>query len=107
MEGIDMFRAQIMACIEASIEEVNATLPPAEKIRVHLDTCLYGDDGVLDSVGLVSLIVALEQALQDTMDLAITLADEKALSRRRSPFRTVATLLDYISTFATPEAVHA
>ena len=59
------------------------------------ETELFGRDGVLDSMGLVTLVVSLEQAIEDRFNVHASLADEKALSEARSPFRTVATLADY------------
>lgn len=59
------------------------------------DTKLFGDGGVLDSMGLVSLVIAVEQAVQDQFGAQVALADEKALSRRQSPYRTVGTLASY------------
>lgn len=56
---------------------------------------LFGEEGVLDSMGLVSLIVAVEQAIQDELSKSVSLADEKALSMRNSPYRSVASLADY------------
>ena len=59
------------------------------------NTRLFGRDGVLDSMGLVTLIIAVEQAIEDRYDASIGLADEKAMSQERSPYRTVASLADY------------
>ena len=59
------------------------------------DTVLFGKSGVLDSMGLVTLIVAVEQAIEDKYDKAAGLADEKAMSQARSPYRSVATLAAY------------
>lgn len=59
------------------------------------DTILFGKDGVLDSMGLVTLIVAVEQALEDRYDKSAGLADEKAMSQARSPYRSVATLAEF------------
>jgi acyl carrier protein len=56
---------------------------------------LFGEDGVLDSLELVNLIVAFEQRIQSDLDLAITLADEKAMSQKRNPFRSIEALADY------------
>ena len=58
---------------------------------------LYGKNGVLDSLGLVNLIVAVEQAVEDRFDCSITLADERALSQENSPFATVRSLAEYLS----------
>jgi acyl carrier protein len=63
--------------------------------RCDLETPLFGPDGILDSMGLVSLIVALEQALEREHTISVSLADEHALSQRRSPYRTVGTLAAY------------
>ncbi|MEM8815854.1 MAG: acyl carrier protein [Pseudomonadota bacterium] len=58
-------------------------------------TRLFGDDGLLDSMGLVSLVIAVEQSIEDEYGQVVALADEKALSQSNSPYRTVATLVDY------------
>jgi len=59
------------------------------------DTILFGKEGVLDSMGLVTLIVAVEQAIEDKYDKTAGLADEKAMSQARSPYRSVASLAEY------------
>jgi len=50
------------------------------------DLVLYGGAGKLDSIGLVNLIVATEQRLEDIFEISLTLADEKSMSQRNSPF---------------------
>jgi acyl carrier protein len=59
------------------------------------DTQLFGKDGVLDSMGLVSLVIAVEQAIEDHFGETVSLADEKALSQEKSPYRSVAVLAEY------------
>ena len=59
------------------------------------DTILFGKEGVLDSMGLVTLIVAVEQAIEDRYEKAAGLADEKAMSQAKSPYRSVATLAEF------------
>ena len=59
---------------------------------------LYGVGGSLDSLALVSFITDLEQTLATKLGIAVTLADEKAMSVRNSPFKDVATLTQYILT---------
>lgn len=59
-------------------------------------TQLVGPEAVLSSLGLVSLIVDIEQTIEERWGLSLALADERAMSRRHSPFRTVGTLADYI-----------
>jgi acyl carrier protein len=59
------------------------------------DTPLLGRNGVVDSLGLVSVIVSVEQAIADELGLSVSLADERAFSQKSSPFRTVGTLAAY------------
>ena len=44
----------------------------------------------------MNLIVAVEEQLVDELDVEVTLANEKAMSRRTSPFQSVDSLLDFI-----------
>lgn len=67
-----------------------------EKIELKYDSKLFGGDGPLDSMALVNLLVDLEDFIEDEYDKSITLADEKAMSRRTSPFSRVNHLIDYI-----------
>jgi acyl carrier protein len=67
-----------------------------ETIKLSLDSKLFGGGGPLDSMALVNLIVDLEELIQDDYGKTITLADEKAMSRRTSPFSRVQNLIDYV-----------
>jgi len=69
--------------------------PGVEPGEVDENTSLLGSGSPLDSVGLVSLVVEVEQNLNDRCNTAITVADERAMSQKRSPFRTVGNLADY------------
>ncbi|MDH4055266.1 MAG: acyl carrier protein [Gammaproteobacteria bacterium] len=59
------------------------------------ETILFGKNGVLDSMGLVTLVIAVEQEIEDRYEVSTALADEKAMSQAHSPYRTVGTLADY------------
>jgi hypothetical protein len=59
------------------------------------DTVLFGRDGLLDSTALVSFILDVEEAIRIECGISITLADERAMSQNRSPFRRVSSLVDY------------
>lgn len=82
----------VLNSLKAYFEENNEVVDLSEGEQ----TKLFGGDGVLDSIGLVSYIVAVEEALEDEFDISIVLADEKAMSRRTSPFSRVSYLVDYI-----------
>ena len=88
---------KIIEALFASIDEINEFLPAERHVEKSADSILFGAGGKLDSIGLVSFIVAAEQKLAETLGITLTLADERALSQKNSPFRTVGTLTQYIS----------
>jgi acyl carrier protein len=59
-------------------------------------TRLIGREALFDSMGLVNLIVDIEQRLEEQYQVAVILADERAMSQKNSPFRSIQTLTDYI-----------
>ena len=63
-------------------------------IKAQADTLLFGEH--LDSMGVVFLVTELESRLADELDVEISLADERAMSQKTSPFRSVKHLTDYI-----------
>lgn len=72
-------------------QDIHITQPLTDK------TPLFGQEGILDSLGLVTLVVAVEQAIEDELGVSISLADEKAMSQRHSPYRTIGALAEYAS----------
>jgi len=67
-----------------------------EKVELSMDSKLFGGDGPLDSMALVNLVVDLEEYIEEYFGKTVTLADEKAMSRRTSPFSRVKSLIDHI-----------
>jgi len=63
--------------------------------QISKNTPLFGNNSVLDSIGLVNVIIDIESRFLDE-DVEISLTSEKAMSRRNSPFRTITTLADFI-----------
>jgi hypothetical protein len=82
----------LLTTLEAHFDEINETVD----LSVREDIKLFGGDGLLDSIGLVSYIVEVEEKLEDEYDISVVLADEKAMSRRTSPFARISYLTDYI-----------
>lgn len=89
---------KIFQTIFAAIDEINEQFEEKQRLPKAIDTVLFGASSTLDSLGLVNLIVATEQRLEEIFNLTLTLADERAMSQKNSPFRTVETLAEYIST---------
>lgn len=64
--------------------------------EINLFTPLIGGNRILDSMGLVNLIVDIETVFLDE-DIEISLTSESAMSGRISPFRTVGSLCNFIA----------
>jgi acyl carrier protein len=62
------------------------------------ETVIVGPAAVIDSIGVVSLIVDIEQRLEIDHQVSVTLANDRAMSQRSSPFRTPGVLADHIVT---------
>jgi acyl carrier protein len=90
--------------VVASLAEVliQSGLPALDSVTE--DTVLVGKDAVLDSLGVVSLIVEVEQRVEQGQNVSITLANDKAMSQRNSPFRTVAVLTDHLVAIVAEES---
>ncbi len=86
----------IVAAIYRAVDWINGELPPDRQLIKAPETRLLGSQSVLDSMHLVSLIVTIEREVEDAFGVALTLADERALSMNASPFRSIQSLADYI-----------
>lgn len=89
-----------------AVLEAQRSLPVAANLSPAPDAVLFGDGG-LDSMGLVQFIIIVEERLQDQAGVELTLASDKAMSRRSSPFQTLGTLAAYIEECLAEGAEHA
>lgn len=90
----------VIECVE-QLEDMQGITPPPD---IDVSTALYGENGFLDSMALVTFIVSVEQAIDDKFGISIALADSRAMSQRQSPFRNVGSLVDYIISLQTAKA---
>jgi acyl carrier protein len=87
--------AEIERVVLDAVRNLNLARPADSQMAVSADAPLFGPDSPLDSLGLVSLLIDIEEALSDR-GFDVTLGDAKAMSRSASPFRSVPVLVDYI-----------
>ena len=90
--------------VVASLQEalMQAGMPALDGVTE--DTVLVGKDAVLDSLGVVSLIIEVEQRVESGHGISVTLANDKAMSARNSPFRTVGVLTDHLVAMVAEES---
>jgi len=84
-----------LALVYQAVDHVNAQMPDA-KIVKDPSTPLLDSEGGIDSLALVNLVVALEQAVYDETEKSITIADESIYSSPDSPFRTLGSLAQHL-----------
>src|SRR5690242_15615896 len=89
-------RNQAYEIVVTSLREVFEQTGAEAPASVSDETVLVGTDAVLDSLGVVQLIVEIEQRVEGAHGVSITLANDKAMSQRNSPFRTVGVLTDHV-----------
>ena len=82
--------------IYKAIDDLNQVLPPDQQVAKAPDARLLGETSTLDSLGLVNLVVLVEEKVQDDLGITVSLVDERAMSREKSPFRTVGSLAGYV-----------
>ena len=87
-------RDKIEEIVLELVAEINGECE--DKFEISEDLILVGENGVLDSMDLVSLIINIEEKLADELDLSITIASDQAFSRKKSPFFNVNSLVDFI-----------
>jgi hypothetical protein len=87
-------RNDVFAIITASVRDYLRELG-TEAPEIGAQTELIGGKTLLDSAGLVSVIMEVELRLQEQHNVEVSLANEKAFSQRTSPFLTVGALADY------------
>jgi len=87
---------QVESLIAASLVQLRQDLALPELAQITGTTPILGGDSDLDSMAVVHLIVDLEGRLEEAFGKNWILADERALSRKRSPFRSVADLCEFV-----------
>ncbi|MBX7546371.1 hypothetical protein [Helicobacter turcicus] len=87
---------KIQDLICEALKNINDELDNENLKNPHANTHIYGIEGNLDSLSLVSFIADLESSLSEHLGIDIVLADEKTMSARNSPFKDVSSLSEYI-----------
>lgn len=87
---------QVLNLVLETVKEIGEDQNNQALIDATEDTRLFGEN--LDSMGIVYLVTDLESRISDELDVDLTLADERAMSQKTSPFRSVKTLANYANT---------
>ena len=86
--------ARIGSVVFEAIDDVNEMLPREYWLAKSVETAILGPTGVLDSMGFVNLIAAVEERIAAELGLTVSLLGRED---RGGAFNTVGTLVTYIS----------
>ena len=90
-------KEKIQEIIYISMDEIKDMINDDEgKFKKNPETVLYGAESSLDSMATVALIINIEQKFNEEFNKEITIASEKAVSAKNSPFKNISSLTDYI-----------
>ena len=87
---------RITNAVYAAVDELNEQLPANGQIEKSLDASLYGRAGKLESLDFVTLIMEVEEKINAEFGTDVTIADDNLLSKEKSPFSTLGTLIQYL-----------
>ena len=99
---IEMDVDAIQEIVLQAMRATNLARDTAAQLEVVPGAPIFGPGSPLDSLGLVALLLDIEDALQ-AAGYSIVLSDERAVSQKHSPFRTVDSLVTYIAGLAAAE----
>lgn len=88
--------ADLQSLILQVLERYNRFNQPTVDLSAGADTLLFGPGGALDSMALVTLVVEVEEEVELQYGVQLVLADEKAVSRKLSPFLSIRRFAAYI-----------
>jgi acyl carrier protein len=93
MDQTSSLTSTIMNCIS----QLNKQLAVGDRLGSSPDTILMGEGGALDSLGLITLFVNIEQELQSKHGLYCPLLETATSEENPDAMRTISKLLDWIS----------
>jgi acyl carrier protein len=98
-----METSEIEALVLATIRVANQSRAMDKRVEESPTAVIFGPGSALDSIGLVTLLIDIEDALRDR-GVDVLLIDERAISQKRSPFRDVPSLTAHIQEYAKGQA---
>lgn len=88
-------REQVAKIVKDAVSDINEELQYESLENATDDTVLFGGDDGIDSLSLVRLVVDIEQRIQEELNQQANLTDERAMSAKRSPYRSVGSLTEF------------
>src|SRR4051812_10174340 len=88
--------AELQDIVFAAMSAANLNRADDAQMAIGPEAPIFGPGSPLDSLGLVSLLMDIEDGLAQ-LGINVTLSDARAMSRKRSPFRDVPELVTFMT----------
>jgi acyl carrier protein len=82
-----------------AMRTLNLARDASSQLTISPQAPIFGNGSALDSLGLLTLLLDIEEDLQH-VGCKIRLSDDRAMSQTRSPFGSVGSLVEYIGRVA-------
>ena len=89
-------RDDLQRIVDEALDEFNDLLSPEEKVRKAPGTRLLAADGKLDSMGAITLVVALDSGLVRRFGHSAGLTENPRIFEVDGPMRSVGALVDFL-----------
>ena len=89
-------KKEIIDVIYKAIGEANNLAPSDAQIPLELESILLGKDSILDSLGLINLIVEVEVLLAKDLGVEVVILDEDELINPEGAYGTVRSFAESI-----------
>ena len=91
---MQLSKENILHTIFGAVDEVNQILAEEKRLEKLPSTLLAGDNGSLDSLGMINFIVEVEGRVQKDFNLALNLIE--ALDSPEEPMSSIGRLAEFI-----------
>lgn len=89
-------KEEVIKTVFKAIDVVNQQMSTDRKLDNSLDSIFFGEKGVLDSLGLVAFLVAVEDKIEEDFDVRVDLGDAGFTATDDNPLNSISDLADRI-----------
>ena len=89
-------RKLVDQAIDEAIDQVNEFLDDGDKLTPSAESIITGTGGTLDSMGIVNLILTVEEMVKTRTGSQIMLFDETLITNPSGPFENIGKLKQHI-----------
>ncbi len=93
MDQLSSITSTVMNCVT----QLNRQLAVGDRLGISPDSIVMGDGGTLDSLGLITLFVNIEQELASKHGLSCPLLDTATSEENPDAMRTLGRLVEWIT----------